>query len=65
MQARALAKVRAARVKRDKAEEQVEAANEDLKREIKAALDVGAATSDVAVAAHLSRQRVFQISRGE
>lgn len=57
-QAEALAKVRAARIRRDRA-------NEQLNREIRAALNIGARPKDVAVAAELSRQRVSQISRGE
>lgn len=56
--AQALARVRAARVQRDKAYER-------LVQEILAALDVGAAQADIAVAAGLSRQRISQISRGE
>ena len=57
-QAEALAKVRAARIRRDRA-------NEQLNQEIRAALDTGARPKDVAVAAELSRQRVSQISRCE
>lgn len=57
-QAAALARVRAARMERD-------AANERLKVEILAAIATGASIKDIAVAANLSRQRISQISRGE
>jgi hypothetical protein len=57
-QAAAVAKVRAARVQRDKA---VAFASNRLKQPIVDAVSTGAAVADVAVAAELSKQRVYQI----
>jgi hypothetical protein len=64
-QAAALAKVRADRIERDKAVETVEELDNRLRQSILAALEVGAATRDVALAAELSRQRISQIARGQ
>lgn len=55
-QAEAVARVRAARLNRDRAAA-------DLNAAILAALDVGAAVKDVAAAAELTRQRIFQIAQ--
>jgi hypothetical protein len=57
-QAEAVARVRAARVQRDKA---VKDSNQRLRAEIIRAVDVGASIRDVAKAAELTRQRVHQI----
>lgn len=64
-QARALARVRADRMKRDAAAESVAAADEQLRQSILNALDVGAAEKDIAIAAGVSRQRINQIKRGQ
>ena len=64
-QAKALAQVRADRIKRDKAAETVGALNDQLRQSILAALDLGAAPKDVAKAADLSHQRISQIARGQ
>lgn len=64
-QAAALAKVRADRIKRDKAAETVGALSETLRKSIVAALELGAAPKDVAKAANVSHQRISQIARGQ
>lgn len=53
-QAEAVARVRVARINRGKA-------TDELKREIVAAVDAGAAIKDIAKAADFTRQRIFQI----
>lgn len=62
LQAEAVARVRAARIQRDKS---VNKANERLRTEIIRAIGTGASVRDVAVAAELSRQRIHQILNEE
>jgi transposase-like protein len=57
-QAEAVGRVRAARVQRDAATDR---ANKRLKRAILDALSLGASVRDVATAAELSRQRIYQM----
>ena len=64
-QARALARVRAARIEKDRTTQQADEANEQFRQAVLAALETNAAVQDIAVAGQISRQRVFQISRGE
>lgn len=61
-QAEAVARVRAARIQRDKA---VAEGNARLRTEIVRAINTGASVRDVAVAAELSRQRIHQIINEE
>ena len=56
--AAAVSRVRAARVQRDKA---VDTATQRLKQAILDAISAGASVRDIAVAAGMSRQRVYQI----
>lgn len=62
LQAEAVAKVRAARVQRDRA---VEHATQQFKTAILAAVSSGAAVRDIAIAADMSPQRIYQIIRGD
>ena len=57
-QADAVARVRAARVERDNITER---ANRRLRRAILDAIATGASVQDVAIAAELSRQRIYQM----
>lgn len=57
-QADAVAKVRALRVNRDNT---VERANRLLKQAMRDAISLGASVRDVAAAANLSRQRIYQL----
>lgn len=57
-QAEAVARVRVARIKRDKA---VAETSDELRREIIAAADIGASVRDIAVAAGLTRSRIYQL----
>jgi hypothetical protein len=57
-QAEAIAAVRVARIERDKV---VKQANMNLRAAILAALDAGASVRNVAVAAELTSQRIYQM----
>jgi hypothetical protein len=57
-QAEAVARVRAARVQRDKA---VASTSKRLKKAIQDAASSGASVADIALAADLSKQRIYQV----
>lgn len=59
-QADAVARVRVARIQRDKVTED---AAEELERQIIAALDAGASVRNVAVAAGMTASRIYQIRK--
>lgn len=63
-QARLLARVRAARETRDKADAAAARADQQLREAIRTAYNAGAEVRDISKAAGLSRQRIHQIVRG-
>ena len=63
-QARLLARVRAARENRDKADALAANADQQLRSAIRAAYEAGAEVRDIVRAAGLSRHRIHQIIRG-
>jgi hypothetical protein len=60
-QAEAVARVRVARIERDRITGH---ANRRLKRAVMDAIATGASVQDIAVAAELSRQRIYQMIHG-
>jgi hypothetical protein len=62
MQAEAVARVRSARVQRDRA---VDLATQQFKQAVLDAVSSGAAVRDIAIAADMSPQRIYQILRGD
>jgi hypothetical protein len=60
-QSDAVSRVRAARVQRDKADKAAERAKQKFKQAILDAVSTDAAVRDIAIAAGLSPQRIYQI----
>ena len=64
-QSDAVSRVRAARIQRDKADKAAERAGQKFKQSILDAVSTGAAVRDIAIAADLSPQRIYQILNEE
>jgi len=64
-QADAVARVRATRIQRDKADKAAERAQQKFRQAVLDAVSTGAAVRDIAIAAGLSPQRIYQIINEE